>query len=331
MAKNTHLFIIDPIERLNLELDSSLRLAFALSKHGQSCFFCHRQDLFWKKKDRSAAARVRPFEFAGTPSKLNLDARYEELNLAEFSSIQMRLEPPFDLAYVATTWLLDSVSEEVLVVNHPNALRRYNEKLAILSFPEDCDEALVSSQPEQILDFIKTHCRGDAIIKPLDMYGGRGVTRLEIKEQGQDQSALTKLEELCHKGTQLRLIQPFNHAIYEGEVRVFAVGGAPVAWCLKVPAKGSFMANTREGAQLKKFSPPKELATRIAKISQRLWQDGIAFVGFDIIGNFVSEINITSPRLLAPPGEDEAQFYDQIAKWLLAQTALKGLRQTSDN
>jgi glutathione synthase len=305
---HSHLFVIDPLESLNVTLDSSLRIMFELAALGNHICVCEPRQLLWTT-DAGALAVTRELGFGRDATEFKVGSE-KVIPLEDFSAIHMRKDPPYDLDYVATTWLLDPAAHVTKIYNHPEALRRYNEKLAIFRFPKDIRPAMVSSDPKVLFDFIVTRCHGDAVIKPLTLFGGRGVLRLQLEDASASKGAfmsqqvlLQVLQNETENGQHLRLVQPFDKAIFDGEVRVFTAFGEPIAWCLKKPAKGQFLANTRAGAELVDYKPSSEEEARVRRIATELLRDGVAFVGFDLIGGFVSEINLTSPRLLQAPGK----------------------------
>jgi glutathione synthase len=165
------------------------------------------------------------------------------------------------------------------------------------------------------------------VIKPLTLFGGRGVARLRLNESTSSEAEGLSRDELLAEliretegGRHIRLVQPFDPAIFDGEVRVFTAFGEPISWCLKRPAKGQFLANTRAGAQLEVYIPKPEEEARVRRIARELLEEGVTFIGFDLIGGYVSEINLTSPRLLEAPGSSE-NYYKKIASMIAKDVA----------
>ncbi len=312
MAKIHHLFVIDPIENLNLKLDSSLRVARALCNIGHLAYICTPGQLEWLSRESCAAAFAQELAFPdGDINSLRVSPP-RRLRLDFFQAIHMRKDPPYDMNYIATTWLLDSaVARGVKVYNAPTALRNLNEKLSILKFPEAIRDGLVSADPQQLMHFIKESANGDAVLKPLTLYGGRGVLRLNLNQQKEEQ-VLQILREETQNGQDLRLLQAFDQRIFQGEVRAFSINGKALSWCLKKPHGDNFLANTRSGATLEAYHPQVDEVAMVETVARALVKEGVYFVGFDIIGNFISEINITSPRLLHGPN-DTRDYYKEIA------------------
>jgi len=306
-----HLFVMDPLGSLNRPLDSSLRMLFALAARGHGIRVCEPRHLAWNGGDLAAVACCRRLTFSGSAQEFSVGAE-EALGLRTFAAIHMRKDPPYDMDYIATTWLLESASSGgVRVYNSPAALRQFNEKLSILLFPAACQAALASSDSEALMAFVENQAHGDAILKPLTLFGGRGVERLELQRDGKA-LILAKLKAATAEGTSMRLIQPFNPAIYAGEVRVFTGFGQPLAWCLKRPAAGEFLANTRAGATLEAYQPTATEVARVSQVAAVLHQHGVFLAGFDLIGGYVSEINLTSPRLLQA-ADDKVDYYAILA------------------
>ncbi len=313
-----HLFIIDPLEKLNLKLDSSLRMAGALAEKGASVFCCDAYELAQTKDEDCAFGQVRPLYFkkGRNLEGLEISAKKEKASLKTFDAIHMRKDPPFDLEYLTTTWLLNDAAKFTRIYNHPEALRSLNEKLGIFRYPEFCAPSLVSAQEGELWEFFVATANGEAVLKPLHFHGGRGVKRLSLSKDGEAKSRQSLREEF-KDGITWRLMQPFNPAIHEGELRVFAAGGKAISWCRKVPQEGNFLANTAAGARLEKMLPDNAVQKRVEHIAKDLMKDGVFFIGFDVIGDLISEINITSPRLLQAQN-DTTDYYEVVAAEILA-------------
>ena len=312
--KKAHLFIIDPPVPATLPIDTSVRLACELHKQGAEVYSASLADLF-SSSEAQAQSRCRRMSFTSAlHTSVVIDNRVVVKALAEFAAVHMRKDPPFDLAYLAATWHLDSAGTQVF--NHPQALRNYNEKMAVLHFPAETVNALVSAEVEQLLAFVSQALRGDAIVKPLLRHGGQGVFRVQLATLGEQEARRKLNAALQQQGTAL-MVQQFQEEVRQGEVRCFCAFGEPVAWCLKVPAAGNFLANTAQGARLLPYRPSSAEISTATRVAQRLLQDGVYFIGFDMIAGLITEINLTSPRLLLPP-EHHDDPYPQIAARIMA-------------
>lgn len=321
MAQHRHLFVIDPLENLNMKLDSSLRLAKALLECQQECYITTPNDITWLHRTPSSMPFCQATQLHLGDGSIPTPSGKMSLDLTEFRSIHMRKDPPYDMNYISCTWLL-AVAEAkgVTIYNSTEALRALNEKLAIFNFPQFCRPGATSSSSQELLSFAKTLGGGDVIIKPLNLFGGRGVRRMTLADLGEEEF-LKQLKAETANDTQLRIIQAFDPAIFDGELRVFSCCQEILSWCLKKPHEGEYLANTSRGATLHAYTPKKEEIDMIQEVSDELAKKGVKLVGFDIIGGYISEINITSPRLLLPDDVDTAPIYQAMAHSLLKDLA----------
>ena len=317
MAQHRHLFVMDSVENLNLKLDSSLRMAQALLQLGHECYMATMEELSWHMVNGREEVQARATTLTKSQEQTPEIGDKRTLTGEDISAVYMRKDPPFNNDYLSCTWILSALEKTSKVYNGSQVLRDKNEKLIILDYPEYIQNALVSSDPEEITTFIKEHCRGDGIIKPLDLYGGRGVARISLD----DPECKDKLIENLGDSNKRRIVQPFDKKIHEGEVRVFTAGGEIVSWCLKVPEKGNYLANTRAGAEVLPYEPSADEIKMVETVSGDLMTKEVFLVGYDLIGGKISEINITSPRLLLPPEDDPSPYYKRLAD--LIETDLK--------
>lgn len=305
-----HLFILDPLNEKTLEIDTTLQISYALFQHGHEIYFADTPDLA-TISGQQTSCRTRRVMFG----KQAIDVSIEEQGIRRplddfFSAVHMRKDPPFNLGYLAATWQLDRVKTPVF--NRPQALRQFNEKMAILAFPDYTAKSLVSRDCQLIIDFISEQLQGDAIVKPLVMYGGAGVFRLHNLPSSTIKELLSVAIDFYK--TPL-IVQQFMPQIFDGEVRAFCAFGEPVAWALKLPVAGQYLANTAHGATIKNYKPSTSELAEITTVAKQLLAQGIYFVGFDIIAGRITEINVTSPRLLLPANSEETP-YESIAQLL---------------
>ena len=239
-------------------------------------------------------------------------------SLADYDVVLMRKDPPFDMNFVYTTYILEQAEREgAWIINKPQSLRDCNEKLFATQFPELQVPTLVTSQQSLIREFIKAH--GDVIVKPLDGMGGMGIFRLY-----QDGVNIgSTLEMLTEMGTRPIMVQRYIPEIVEGDKRILMVNGEPVPYCLaRIPQNGEVRGNLAAGG-LGQARPLTENDKMIAaKVGPFLREKGLVFVGLDVIGNYVTEINVTSPTCIR---EIDAQFGTSIADDLF--TVLEAGRQ----
>jgi glutathione synthase len=310
-----HLFVMDPLSKLDFQMDTSLRLAFALHKRGHLAYFAEPAQLYWDSSQASAGCTTKRLLFKDDVNSVTLDEPSRR-KLTDFNGIHMRKDPPYDMDYITTTWLLETAIKKVNIYNSPESLRTINEKLGIINYPDCIRPAIASFDPISMLNFIKTKAKGDAIIKPLTLYSGKGIRRINLHDGSvAENDALEILRQETRNCKEIRLIQPFDKNIMKGEVRAFTVGGKALAWCLKKPTDGQFMANSSFGSTRHKYRPSKIEQKRVSHIARDLWKKGVAFIGFDLIGGYISEINITSPRLLTAP-DDDYDYYSDFSFWV---------------
>lgn len=288
-----HLFIIDPIDASSLELNSSVKLAYTLHAAGDSIYTTSLQELAVDKN--VALCKCHTLTFASKDFRsVSIASTTEKFPLHYFSAVHMRKDPPFDLKYLTATHILDFAN--ALVINSPVALRNLNEKISILQFPEASIPTLVSADKDQLLEFADRY--DEIVIKPLYLHGGRGVKRIKRSDYDKIPTTDTPL-----------FVQPFCAAVMQGEVRAFFAFGQAQAWCLKVPAAGSFVANTAHGAILAPYQPTADEIQRLTQVARALQELGVFLVGFDVIAGRISEINLTSPRLLLPVQSDLSPYH----------------------
>jgi glutathione synthase len=305
--QGSHLFVIDPVERLNLAWDTSIKMAFALHQMGEAIYICTGRELTRSLHPTDTYAMARRVDFGKKTSDMSMSTT-ERVALVDMSAIHMRREPPYDLDYIATLWVLDSIATRTPVINAPKALLEINEKLCILDFPLFTKPAIVSSDADELMAFAKDRCNSNIVIKPLGLYGGRGIEHID-----DERGLLERLHVATLNGKESRMVQEFNPAIHQGEVRAFTVGGKPAAWCLKIPKSGEFLANTRAGSTLADYQPTERDLDVATGVAETLLKKGVFFAGIDMIGGWLSEVNITCPALLGP---DRASLkgLDPIAK-----------------
>jgi glutathione synthase len=282
-------FILDPLEQLKAYKDSSVAMMRAAQARGHESFAVMRPALFWRDGAvRAVACRLRLradhrdwFE-AGAP---------EEKPLAAFDAVLMRQDPPFDMEYVAATWLLErAAAGGARIFNAPRAVRDHSEKLAILEFPQFIPETAVAREPEALQAFIDA--AGDAILKPLDGMGGSQVFR--VRRDDPNRNVIVEI--LTGHGARSIMAQRFVPEIARGDKRILLIGGAVVPFALaRIPKPGETRGNLATGgtgvAQPLSLHD-REIAEHLAPL---LHERGILLAGIDVIGNRLTEINVTSP------------------------------------
>lgn len=301
------LVVMDPIENVNLKKDSTMAMLWAASRRGHDLGYALQQDLYIDQgKAFGLIAPLKVFEDYQHYYELG---EKQKQSLADYDVILMRKDPPFDMNFVYTTYILEQAEREgAWIINKPQSLRDCNEKLFATQFPELQVPTLVTSQESLMREFIIEH--GDVIVKPLDGMGGMGIFRLF-----QDGVNIgSTLELLTQNGQQPIMAQRYIPEIVEGDKRILMVNGEPIPYCLaRIPQNGEVRGNLAAGG-LGQARPLSENDKKIAeKVGPFLREKGLVFVGLDVIGNYVTEINVTSPTCIR---EIDAQFGTSIADTL---------------
>ena len=296
--------LMDDIANINPKKDSSLAMMLEASRRGWEIYTFDTTDLFVVKDVVSVHA-------AQTKVKDNLDNWFEKqptlvIELSEFDVILMRKDPPFNMDYIYATYLLEQAEKlGVLVVNKPQSLRDANEKLFALNFAHCMPSTLISTQINQIKSFIKTE--KTVVVKPLDGMGGTDIFKLSDGDNNIDEV----LDYLTHQGTRQIMVQEFLADIVKGDKRILLINGKPIDYALaRMPAEGSFKGNLAAGAT--GIGQPLSDRDRYLceQIGPTLKDKGLMFVGLDVIGDYITEINVTSPTCIR---ELDAQFNLNIA------------------
>lgn len=276
------LFIIDPIEKLNLETDSTYAIMKEAFRQGIDVNFCSIQDIFYKNavKCRSRSFSLNSEKYEVGPDTIS--------HFDSFNIIFMRKDPPYDMIFHYCTQLLSMTS--TLVVNSPQALRDFNEKLIILPFSEFIPETIVTSSESQIISFLNNHPSG-LILKSLASYQGRSVVWITKKDEISDKI----LKSYTNEYTIPVMIQEYLPEVKIGDKRILVLGGKIIGAVLCEPQENSYLANLGQGGLAKKTTISKREIEIVNSISDFLLINGLYFVGLDIIGDYLTEINITCP------------------------------------
>ena len=292
-------FQMDPIEGVNINADSSFRLAEEAQARGHELWMYTPDKLTFDEGKVMARARsLRVKRVQGDHAELGAE---ERLDLSTMDVIWLRQDPPFDMAYITSTHLLDLLRDRVLVVNDPFWVRNYPEKLLVLQFKDLTPPTMIARTLAEIRDF--KHRHGDIILKPLYGNGGAGVFRLDAGDRN-----LSSLHELFTGFSREPLIvQKFLPAVSKGDKRVILVNGEPVGAINRVPAEGETRSNMHVGGRPEKVGLTERDREICAAIGPLLREKGQIFVGIDVIGDWLTEINLTSPT-----GIQELERFDGI-------------------
>ena len=280
-------FVMDPLEKLDPEWDTSLCLLRELRRRGhQTILFTPPSLSLVSGKVKGRGCSIRPVgvhRYSQGPKK--------EYDLARFHAILIRKDPPFDGNYLALTYLLEPVANETLVINHPRGIRNANEKLFGLRFPRWSPPTIVSSDPREILSF-QTKIRFPLVVKPLYQKGGEGVFLL--KQRGKEKSL--PLEKATRRGTEAVVAQKFIPVPKgTGDKRILIWRGKILGAFERIPRAGEFRSNLSLGGRFAKCSITKAEQSLVRSIRPALLKERLLFVGIDVRGGKLIEVNVTSP------------------------------------
>lgn len=292
------LFILDPLTSLKNYKDTSIAIMREAAERGHELFVCEQHDLFLQNEIVHIQAHAFNFAHtekvdentAQTKNWFNLSVKYTALP-SGFDAVLMRKDPPFDNEYLYSTYLLElAMAQGARVINNPSAVRGWNEKLSTAKFPQFTPEFLVTANSDLIRDFLNKH--QDIILKPLDGMGGTGIFRLTES----DPNIGVVLETSTLFGTKTVMVQRYLPAILQGDKRIIVIDGEPLPYSLaRIPKAGETRGNLAAGgtgvAQVL-TERDIEIATTVGKT---LKKEGLFLVGLDVIGDYLTEINVTSP------------------------------------
>jgi len=292
-------FQMDPIQTVNINADSTFRIAEETQARGHELFFYTPDHLAFQ--EGKVTARGHYFTVQRVQGQHADLSEMQEVDLADFDVVWLRQDPPFDMHYITTTHLLDLIHPDTLVVNDPFWVRNYPEKLLVLRFPDLTPPTTIARDLDTIKAFKEKH--GDVILKPLYGNGGAGVFRLDQNDRN-----LASLHEVFTGFSREPLIvQKFLPDVSNGDKRVILVDGEPIGAINRVPAKGETRSNMHVGGRPEKVGLTKRDREICAAIGPLLREKGQIFVGIDVIGDYLTEINVTSPT-----GIQELERFDGI-------------------
>ncbi len=304
MKSLNFLVVMDDIGTINYKKDTTLAMLWAISERGHTAHYCKISDL-WLDKGKLCIDSQLISVFKNPEKFYDLDEKITQPATA-FDVILMRKDPPFDMKFLYALYLLEYAKREgVLVANDPQSVRDCNEKLFATQFATLMTPTIVTPKQAHIRDFIATH--NDVIVKPLDGMGGSGIFRLTADSPniGSTLEMLTQLETLPI------MAQKYLPEIKDGDKRILIVGGKPVDYCLaRIPSQGETRGNLAAGGRgvaMPLSARERELAEALAPV---LVEKGLLFVGLDVIGGCITEINVTSPTCVR---EIDDQCGTQIA------------------
>jgi len=302
--------VMDPPSSVIVDEDTSFALMLQAQEQGHRVDYCQRHDLHVVENRVHATIRqARMQRVAEAPIVLG---ESEDVSLHEVDAVLIRTDPPFDSDYLWCTLLLDRVKEDTLVVNDPQGLRLANEKLYACYFPQLMPRTLITADKAKIKEFVH-QVGGRAVIKPLDGAGGEGV--LALISGDLNTNAIIELR--TDHGQRLTMVQEFLPEVADGDKRILLLDGEPLGAILRVPQKGDVRSNIHVGGSVVQAELTEQDQHIVTSLSARLKRDGLYFVGLDVIGGRLTEVNVTSPTGIQQMTRLDGQNYsERVIDWL---------------
>jgi glutathione synthase len=301
-------YVMDPMERVLPDRDTTFAFQRAAQKRGHESLHCLPRDVFVSEGD--VWARVRSVRVDDAAPFFTYGAA-RDVRLAEVDCVAIRKDPPFDAEYLYVTLMLEKLRGRVLVVNDPRGLRDANEKLYTLHFARHMPRTLVTSDRDRIHAFVRE--LGTAVVKPLDGAGGSGVM---VVDKG-DRNTRSIVDTITREGTAFAMVQEFLPAVRSGDKRVLLLAGEVLGAINRVPRDDDVRSNIHAGGRVEACDVTDQEKAVIADLRLRLAADGLVFVGLDFIGGKLTEVNVTSPtgiqELSRHVGRDMA---DPVIAWI---------------
>jgi glutathione synthase len=307
------LFVMDPAESMHPAKDTTFAFLRGALRRGHATFHCQPRDL--SNRGRDVLAMARPIRVSDSKPHVELGAA-EVLELAALDAVFVRKDPPFDIAYAHLTHQLDLVKDRVLVLNDPSGLRTANEKLFAFQFSEHMPRSLVTAKPDQIIEFV-SDVGGQAVLKPIDGAGGAGVVVL----RADDRNTRSLADVWTDEGRRLALVQEYQPAVRQGDKRVIVLDGKSLGAILRVPREDDVRANIHAGGRVEPTTLTPGEEAIVTALAPRLRAEGLYFVGLDLIGERLIEVNVTSPTGIQELGRFQGRPVEEdVIAWVEART-----------
>jgi glutathione synthase len=284
--------VMDPIRDISFKKDTTLAMLNAAQQRGWELNYIEQRGLYLE--DGKAMAIMQDLSVKMDPDDWYTRGSEQRQSLSTVDVILMRKDPPFNREYIYSTYILEQAEREgVLVFNKPQALRDFNEKVSATLFPQCCTPVLVTQDKNLLMEFHNTH--GDVIFKPLDGMGGTGIFRLKPS----DPNVSVIIETLTEYGTRQIMAQTFIPEITSGDKRILMINGESIGYALaRIPAKNETRGNLAAGATAKGVDLSDRDRWICEQVGPTLKENGLLFVGIDVIGDYMTEINVTSPTCI---------------------------------
>lgn len=311
-------FVMDPLSKVHPEKDTTFALIRSAHEAGHEAFHTELHNLSIDKG--TVWAECSPVMTSSNPNQITFTGPPRPVDLADVTAVFIRKDPPFDRAYFYATLLLEPLRGKTLVLNDPRGLREANEKLYALNFAQWMPETMVTAERARIEAFT-ARVGGSSVIKPLDGAGGVGVMMLR---QG-DRNVRSIIDHLTAEGRRLVMVQQYIPAVEAGDKRILLLDGQVLGAILRVPRGDDLRSNIHVGGTVVQTDLSPKEKEMVAAIAPRLQADGLYFVGLDVIGEQLTEVNVTSPtgirELDAFTGTANA---DRVISWIDAKAAAMG-------
>lgn len=312
-------YVMDPMDRVLPDKDTTFAFLRAAQARHHDSLHCEPRDLYVRGGE--LFAKVRPLVVSNTPPHAVFHEPFE-VALADVDAVFIRKDPPFDAMYLYCTLLLELVRGKTLLINDPRGLRDSNEKLYALNFPRWMPRTLVASDEQQILSFVKD-VGGVGVIKPLDLAGGAGVMMISTE----DKNARSIIELLSVEGRRYVMVQEYLPAVVKGDKRILLMDGEILGAINRVPRADDLRSNIHVGGSVEAIEVSDQERAMVADIAPRLKQDGLVFVGLDVIGGKLTEVNVTSPTGIQQLSQHVGrEVSDDVIAWV--ESAARALAQS---
>jgi glutathione synthase len=313
-------FVMDTLDRVTHDKDTTFAFIQSAQARGHESLHCLPKDLFALGGEVWATAHRIEILDRWPHIALKKEDGPRRVRLAETEAVFIRKDPPFDQAYFYATLLLESARGGPLIINDPRGLRDANEKLYALHFPEWTPRTLVTADRDMIHEFVRD-IGGHAVIKPLDGAGGMGVMQL----RSDDKNARAIADLLTAEGQKIAMVQEFLPAVTVGDKRVLLLDGEPLGAILRVPRADEIRSNIHVGGSVVPTDLTPREADLVRSIAPKLRADGLIFVGLDVIGERLTEVNVTSPTGIQELGRFlGSRPSDKVIEWVEARAKRQG-------
>ena len=284
--------LMDPIHSINIKKDSSFAMMLEAQYRGYEIYYFTQDDLF--VKEHLPYANTRTIKVDDNPNNWFTYLSKETINLSELNAILMRKDPPFDMEYIMDTYVLELAEKlGTLIINKPQSLRDANEKFFTEAFPQFSPDCVISRNPIHIREFALAHEK--IIIKPMDGMGGQSI----FQTGKNDKNLNVIVETVTENGTRTSMAQQYIPEISDGDKRILLINGKPVPYALaRIPSAEDFRGNLAKGGTGEGRKLTKNDYKICEVVGPKLKEMGIIFAGIDVIGNYLTEVNVTSPTCI---------------------------------